>query len=94
MFSNVLFFRFNKKISEKRKRSQHGKFTLNENWLSDERFKLWLQKSKDKRKAICKLCSYAVIDIAMMRVSALVSHAKGAKHQGKVKAFRPISELF
>ena len=27
-------------------------------------------------------------------VSALASHAKGAKHQGKVKAFKPISELF
>ena len=29
-----------------------------------------------------------------MGVSALVSHAKRAKHQGKVKAFKPISELF
>ena len=29
-----------------------------------------------------------------MGVSALVSRAKGAKHQGKVKAFKPISELF
>ena len=27
-------------------------------------------------------------------VSALASHAKGTKHQGKVKAFKPISELF
>ena len=62
--------------------------------MSDERFKLWLQKSKDKHKAICKLCNYAVIDIAVMEVSAFASHAKGAKHQGKVKAFKPIWELF
>ena len=83
-----------KKCQKKRKRSQHGKVTFNENWLSDERFKLWLPKSKYKHKAICKLCNYAVIDIAVMGVSALASHAKGAKHQGKVQAFKPISELF
>ena len=82
-----------KKCLEK-KRSQHGKVTFNENWLSDKRFKSWLQKSKEKHKAICKLCNYAVIDIAVMGVSALVSNAKRAKHQGKVKAFKPISELF
>ena len=81
-------------MSEKRKRSQHGKVTFNENWLSDEIFKLWLQKSKDKHRAICKLCNYAVIDIFVMGVSALASHAKGPKHQGKVKAFKPISKLF
>ena len=69
-------------MSEKRQRIQHGRVTFNENWLSDERFKLWLQKSKDKHKA------------AVMGVSALVSHAKGAKHQGKVKSFNPVSELF
>ena len=81
-------------MSEKRKRNQRGKVTFNKNWLSDERFKLWFQKSKGKHKAICKLCNYAVIDIVVMGVSALASHAKGTKHQGKVKAFKPISELF
>ena len=81
-------------MSEKRKRSQHRKVKFNGNWLSDERFKLWLQKSKDKHKAIGKLCNYAVTDTAIIGFSALVSHAKRAKHQGKVKAFKPISELF
>ena len=53
-------------MSEKRKRNQRGKVTFNVNWLSDERFKLWFQKSKGKHKAICKLCNYAVIDIVVM----------------------------
>ena len=78
MFSNVLFFRYSKEVSEKRKRSDHGKVTFNENLLSDERFKLWLQESKAKHKALCKLCSYAVIDFA----DTLVSHAKRGKASG------------
>ena len=36
------FLRFSKKMSEKRKRSNHGKVTSNKNWLSNERFKLCL----------------------------------------------------
>ena len=39
---------------------------------------------------ICKICSYAVIDIA----DSLVPHGKGAKDQGKVKAFKPISIFY
>ena len=86
-------------MSEKRKRSQHGKNTFNGNWLSDERFKLWLQKSKDKHKAICKLCNYAVIEIAVMgghypSVPCKRDTQGYPMHQGKVKAFKPISELF
>ena len=38
---------------------------------------------------ICKICSYAVIDIA----DSLVPHGKGAKDQGKVKALKPISTI-
>ena len=39
---------------------------------------------------ICKICSYAVIDIA----DSLVPHGKGTKDQGKVKAFKPISIFY
>ena len=38
---------------------------------------------------ICKICSFAVIDIA----DSLVPHGKGAKDQGKVKALKPISTI-
>ena len=51
-------------------------------------------KSQKINKVICKLCNYTVIDIAVMGVRAIVSHAKGSNHQGKVKVFKPISELF
>ena len=46
------------------------------------------------QKINIKLYANLLIDIAVMGVSALVSRAKGAKHQGKVKSFNPVSELF
>ena len=88
MFSNVLFF------VRKKKEKSCGEVTFNGNWLSDERFKLWLQKSKDNHKTICELCNYAVIDTAVMGFSALVSHAKRAKHQRKVERLNQYQNYF
>lgn len=81
-------------MSKTKRKRTHGKTTFQDSWLSEERFKIWLKKSKDKDKAICRLCNSAVINIAMMRVSALTSHAKGSKHQEKLKAYNPISNMF
>ena len=40
---------------------EYGKVTFNDSWLEDERFKTWLNKSKDKHKAICILCNKQVL---------------------------------
>ena len=86
------FFRIVKMSSKKGARA-HGKSIFNESWLSDEQFKLWLEKGPDKHKALCRLCN-SVIDITVMGKSALTSHSKGNKHQINVKNFNPVSGLF
>ena len=76
------------------KRSRaHGKSIFNESWLSDAQFKKWLKKVPDKNKAMCGLCN-TLIDITIMRKSALTSHAKGNKHKLNVKNLNPISSLY
>ena len=69
----------------------HGKVVFNESWLGDERFKTWLKRGNDFHKAVCILCNNSVIiDIARMGVSALVSHAAGAKHKERLRTYNPI----
>ena len=53
-----------------------------------------LKKGQGCSKAVCSLCNNAVIDIATMGVCAFTSHAKGAKHQGRVRNFNPYASLF
>lgn len=60
-----------------------GKCTFNNLWLHVEKYKSWLVKVEDPGKAKCSVCS-KTFDIANMGESALVSHAKGAKHQAAV----------
>ena len=69
---------------------EHGKVTFNDSWLEDERFKTWLNKSKDKHKEICILCN----NVTKMGASALISHAGGAKHKERLKTYNPLSSLF
>ena len=73
---------------------EYGKVTFNDSWLEDERFKTWLNKSKDKHKAICILCNNASIDITKMEAGALISHAGGAKHKERLKTYNPLPSLF
>ena len=89
---NFLFcFRCRKMTSKSR---THGKVAFNDCRLSDERFKLWLKEGQDCNKAVCSLCNNAVIDTATMRMCALTPHAKGAKHQERVRNFNPSAWLF
>ena len=87
----LLCFRCRKMTSKNR---THGKVAFNDCWLSDERFKLLLKKEQDCNKAVCSLCNNAVIDIATIGVCALTSHAKGAKHQERVRNFNLSALLF
>ena len=93
MFSNALFFRFTEKCQKKEREVSMKRLHLMGIGclMKDSSYGC---KSQKTNKAICKLSNYAVIDTAVMGFSALVSHAKRAKHQGKVKAFKPISEVF
>ena len=89
---NFLFcFRCRKMTCKSR---THGKVAFNDCWLSDERFKLWLKKGQDCNKAACSLCNNAVTDTATMGVCAFTPHAKGGKHQEKVRNFNPSVSLF
>ena len=57
-----------------------GKCVFNENWLQKDRYKHWLRRDSNNRKARCRLCSKS-FDIGNMGESALVSHLKGIKHR-------------
>ena len=72
-----------------------GSCTFKERRLSDDRFKSWLKEhSKDKHKAICKLCHNKDFSIEKMGVSALVSHMNGKNHSSIVKSTNLIQSLF
>ena len=75
-------------------RKSHGKVVFNDSWLSDERFKIWVRNGKDSHKATCIVGNNTLIDIAQMGASALVSHAKGAKHKERVNNYSPMSSLY
>lgn len=54
--------------------------TFQSKWLSDNRFKGWLKAvPNNKNAAECAACRKTV-DLSTMGVTALTSHAKGAKH--------------
>ena len=62
-------------MSKKKK----GKCIFSGDWLVDDRFTEWIEKSNSKWKARCKFCSKD-FDISSMGVSALTSHIGGKKH--------------
>ena len=74
-------------------RKIHGKVVFNESWLGDQWFKTCLKQGNDFHEAVCILCNNSVIDITRMGVSALVSHAAGAKHKERLRIYNPISSL-
>ena len=49
-------------------------------WLTDDQYKLWLQKDADIYSAKCKVCSKLFSVVGQGR-KALDTHAKGLKHQ-------------
>ena len=56
-----------------------------DNWLSHKDFKTWIERDHvNVNSAKCKLCK-STIDVSTMGTSALRSHAKGVKHQAKVR---------
>ena len=58
---------------------------FNDSWLPDPVFSSWLGKDKDTTKARCLLCGGGSFSLGNMGKQALISHAKGKKHQQKVK---------
>ena len=61
-----------------------NKFNLD--WLKHGDYKSWLQAVEScDTLAYCKLCNNQ-FDVGSMRMSALTSHSKGAKHKTKAAA--------
>ena len=59
-----------------------GKNLFNSEWLTDDRFKLWLQKvSSDSAK--CKLCC-KTFSVSNADVSNVINHSNGNIHKSKV----------
>ena len=52
-------------------------------WLTDDRYKLWLQKDDNVYSAKCKVCS-KTFSVAGQGIKALDTHAKGLKHQQRL----------
>ena len=75
-------------------RKIHGKVVFNESWLGGERLKAWLKWGNDCQKAVYILSNNSVIGITRVGVSALASHASGAKHKEKLRTYNPFSCLF
>ena len=57
-----------------------------------DKFDVWLVKGKIKNEGFCKLCNRS-IDVSAMGRSAMFSHAKGNKHQTKVKNVQKIQPI-
>lgn len=56
------------------------KTMCNEDWLKDPQFSSWIARSIHKDKARCKVCETDFL-LGNMGKQALVSHARGKKHQ-------------
>ena len=56
------------------------KISFQDIWLTDDQYKLWVQKDADTDSAKCKVCSKSFSGVGQGR-KALDTHAKGLKHQ-------------
>lgn len=53
---------------------------FNEQWVKDDRFKVWLEKGKSSVTTVtCKHCSIS-FNLSNMGIGAVVSHSTGKKH--------------
>ena len=66
-------------IDSNRQRSQDRQVQIDENWLDDEKYSGWLQKSTEY-EAQCRLCKKS-IKLGTMGCKALDAHMKGEKHK-------------
>ena len=57
------------------------KVSFQDIWLTDDQYKLWLQKDADIYSAKCKVCSKSFLVAGQ---EALDTHAKGLKHQQRL----------
>ena len=68
-----------------REREKHSVSNFQEDWLTDERYKIWIRKVPNKpQKAYCTLCS-KTIDVTSSGASALDSHQGGQGHRDKLE---------
>ena len=56
-----------------------GKFSFQDSWLKEERFKDWILRDIDKRKARCGVCAMS-LSVASMGESSLKVHMKTDRH--------------
>ena len=64
---------------------EHSTTSFQEDWLTDDRYKIWVRRVPDKpHKAYCTLCKRS-IDIATGGATALDSHQGGKGHGEKLK---------
>ena len=59
---------------------KHSSCYLQDEGVSDDRFRAWVVKTGNKREVCCVVCKRN-IDISLMGSSALHSHASGKKHK-------------
>ena len=59
--------------------------SFNPEWLENDHYKQWIQKTSSINQAYCRLCS-KVKDISNMGESALMSHMKSVKHEKNVRS--------
>ena len=62
---------------------KHSTSTFQDEWFTDERFRLWIGKTQNPKEGRCLICKKD-FDISLMGVAALTSHAKGQKHNSKL----------
>ena len=72
----------------------HSESTFQKTWLENPKYKLWLAVvPSDEKTARCILCKKD-INVLVMGVSALESHAKAKKHKSLIKERKQYSETF
>ena len=79
LFSDIYLFSFRGKMTRD-KTEEHSTTSFQEDWMTDEKFEIWVRKVPDKpQKAYCVLCKKS-IDIASGGATALSSHQAGKNH--------------
>ena len=75
-----------------------GKCSFQDSWLKEERFKDWILRDIDKRKARCGVCAMS-LSVASMGESSLKVHMKTdnhtknlARHRSETRVVMPMLE--
>ena len=74
------------------KNKTHSKSTFQDEWLCNDKYSKWVVKTNQPSEACCLICRIN-IDVSIMDLSALESHAAAAKHKKLLSAWNSTADI-